>query len=577
MEIMKASLNLLVLVVICVQQSHGFSSFMSQIPNGDKVRDPCDGNTTWPGVGHEAMGGGGPRNPFGLDFYNNGKVWNATICQKDSDGDGMSNGAELGDPTCVWTPGSTPTNNPAGHPGLCEPWSDPKCLESNKFHKCQAPQLECDAINSPDVVDFAVKFPETSVPADETTYICMNFALPADQDYHIIADRGLIDNEFVMHHIIIYGCPMDVEVDDLTNPLMSPYPCGMAGEVRCQEVVAMWSVGIPGFCHNENAGIRIGPNGYRYASMQMHWNNPLNRADYTDSSGMTLFYTPVLRQYNLGNLMIGENVFQIPPGEERYVVDSECSSWCSNKYMDGSISLISGINHMHYMGRQMTTYVTPANGRKQAIMHDEHFSYDNPVIHTFDSNLELRPGDVLSTKCTFTSSHKSLTTTSGEATAQEMCFAFVFYYPKESFRSRQCTTMLGLPTCSLYNPTDIIDGCQVKSFTENTTMFTEIFGELHNRCEKFICRKECKEYIKELRLHPCMMDKVGRYVDRVLNFYVGAEDMALYHSCDTEIKLEAIEPCTCTTRPCVQDIGRATSHQVSLYLLLVTMAAIFAK
>ncbi|XP_033749716.1 dopamine beta-hydroxylase-like [Pecten maximus] len=581
MKTMKALLGTLVLtVIVSPWRAYGYSSFQARIPNGDRVRDPCDGVAIWQGVGHQGMGGGGPRNPFGLDFYNNGMVWNSTICQMDSDGDGTSNGAELGDPNCEWTPGSNPTDEQTGHPGLCEPWSDPKCLEKNSFHKCQTAELECDAISKPDVLDFAVRFPKTKVPSEETTYMCMNFAFPADQDYHVIADRGLIDNNFVMHHIVTYACSPEVELDDLVNPLNTPYVCGMAGEERCQEIISLWSVGIPGFCHNENAGFKIGPNGYKYASMQMHWNNPLGKENYTDSSGMTLFYTPVLRPYNLGNLLIGENLFQIPPGETRYVVDSECSSICSAQFMNDTINVISGMNHMHYMGRQMTTYLTPAGGDMQAIMHDEQYSYDNPMVYTFQTPLQVRPGDVLKTRCSFTSSHKVVTTTSGEATSQEMCYAFLFYYPKESFQSQQCVTTMGLPRCLLDHPTELIDGCQMPSFINNQTMFLQIFTELSARCEAFTCRKECKTYIKDLRQHECMQGRVGDYVDRLLDIYVGVDQMVLYHSCDVEIEREAAEPCTCTTQapgPCVEYTGTAAYHQMSLYLLLVTMAAIYSK
>ena len=32
-----------------------------------------------------------------------GQTWSETLCSMDSDGDGRSNGEELGDPDCVWT------------------------------------------------------------------------------------------------------------------------------------------------------------------------------------------------------------------------------------------------------------------------------------------------------------------------------------------------------------------------------------------------------------------------------------------------------------------------------------------
>lgn len=34
--------------------------------------------------------------------------WTKTLCEKDSDGDGLSNGVELGDPCCIWVPGAIP-------------------------------------------------------------------------------------------------------------------------------------------------------------------------------------------------------------------------------------------------------------------------------------------------------------------------------------------------------------------------------------------------------------------------------------------------------------------------------------
>ena len=34
----------------------------------------------------------------------------------------------------------------------------------------------------------------------------MTFELPQDGDYHMIATKPFIDNEYVMHHILLYGC-----------------------------------------------------------------------------------------------------------------------------------------------------------------------------------------------------------------------------------------------------------------------------------------------------------------------------------------------------------------------------------
>lgn len=53
---------------------------------------------------------------------------------------------------------------------------------------------------------FESRFPVTPVPAKETTYICMVFEFPVDQEYHIVATEAIVDNRQVMHHTLVFGC-----------------------------------------------------------------------------------------------------------------------------------------------------------------------------------------------------------------------------------------------------------------------------------------------------------------------------------------------------------------------------------
>ena len=47
--------------------------------------------------------------------------WNAALCRKDSDGDGLTNGQELGDPDCVWKKGEAPQRTTdITHPGMAK-------------------------------------------------------------------------------------------------------------------------------------------------------------------------------------------------------------------------------------------------------------------------------------------------------------------------------------------------------------------------------------------------------------------------------------------------------------------------
>ena len=155
-----------------------YQHFQQTIPNGENVVNPCDldgvRGQPWPGVGHRQTAGSGTRNPFGNDWATNGgvsttraeqmrqnvlgvghasiihslvikhprvtgnapandsfilflewkyffsdqQVWDSCICNQDSDGDGKTNGEELGDPKCIWTPGQAPARTTSiSHPG----------------------------------------------------------------------------------------------------------------------------------------------------------------------------------------------------------------------------------------------------------------------------------------------------------------------------------------------------------------------------------------------------------------------------------------------------------------------------
>ena len=123
-------------------------AYQMRIPNGAFVPGA-------PGVGHKNPAGGGATNQFGADFRAAGHVWTVALCQKDSDGDGMTNGEELGDPTCVWKPGKTPTRTTdITHPGV----------------KNAAPPVTTPApTTKPPVATDAPSAPSTGAPVTVTT------------------------------------------------------------------------------------------------------------------------------------------------------------------------------------------------------------------------------------------------------------------------------------------------------------------------------------------------------------------------------------------------------------------------
>ena len=103
---------LLLTLLLAVRSASALNVFETMVPNGTVLGcTMCHGAT------------GPPLKPFGSAFTRNNHAWNATLAAMDSDGDGFSNGVELGDPLGAWlrgdpNPAGTPTNpsDPASHP-----------------------------------------------------------------------------------------------------------------------------------------------------------------------------------------------------------------------------------------------------------------------------------------------------------------------------------------------------------------------------------------------------------------------------------------------------------------------------
>ncbi|CAK4078205.1 unnamed protein product [Aphanomyces euteiches] len=89
-----------------------YDTYRLKIPNG--LKKTVDGVSA---VGHVNKFGSGRATQFGYDFERLGRKWTKELCEKDSDGDGATNGEELGDPCCTWRVGRPVRANPTspGH------------------------------------------------------------------------------------------------------------------------------------------------------------------------------------------------------------------------------------------------------------------------------------------------------------------------------------------------------------------------------------------------------------------------------------------------------------------------------
>ncbi|XP_022313983.1 tyramine beta-hydroxylase-like [Crassostrea virginica] len=550
----------------------GFKSFQQRIPNGDSIPHPCKPNFLWHGVGHENELGGGSRNKFGLDFAAAGMKWTKELCTKDSDGDGRTNGEELGDPNCTWEENSTPeTDKGLSHPGVCEPHDSDICSPKNTWLNCELENFDCDGIKSPDVKNVTVRFPKTTVPSLETNYFCMTFDLPTDGDYHVIATTPVIDNVNVMHHMLLFGCDPDkqVEIDEPTS-------CQM-GSAKCNTLFGTWTVGSAGQCLYKEAGFRIGQKGIRRVMMQVHWNNPERRSDYQDSSGMTLYFTPNLRANDAAILMIGQTYLHIPPGKDRHTESAVCNRDDTRTLFAGPIHVFRALNHMHYLGREEFVELLRDDKMVTYITNETTYSYDRPKYVSFPQTLKILPGDELKTTCVFKSTNKKKTTFSGRGTNDEMCLAFLTVFPATNLLSRGCTHWGSLSWTKMTKESNPY-GCDMTNFLNFSNPDTKaMVKKVRDNCKPFsICLKECMDVVKDIRKHPCLSGDMGK-MHRFKASYSDDKDILLFmsmiQSCDLEIMDERSQKLTSNNQSSDSPSPKTGHFEIlSLYLLTTFMS-----
>ncbi|KAH9503106.1 DBH-like monooxygenase protein 1 [Bulinus truncatus] len=420
-----------------------FSSFQQRIPNGNIVPHPCKPNRFWAGVGHFLEGGTGCRNPFGQDFENEGKIWTEALCREDSDGDGLTNGQELGDPDCVWKENTIPSNRTSlSHPGICDPWNSLTCSSREVNHPtyhtqgewladaCKLDQFLCPGLDATDVKTVDIRLPLGSkIPPKPATYMCQIFDLESmlpHGDYHLIATQPILDNSDLVHHIVLFGCSDDSAASE-------PFECGMVPSSSCLLFQSVWTVGLHGDCFHHQTGIRIGVNGYKRMAMQLHWNNPDSKSGFRDASGMKLYYTLNRRKYDAGILMTGLENFILPPNQPTVTVRNTCTSTCTSKSFDGPVWITKAWNHMHYSGKEMSIQVFRNSTFLTNLTNELNYNYATPdVVFYNERPVLLLPGDEIVTTCTYDTTSRAGSVYFGDSATDEMCYAFLSYYPRES-------------------------------------------------------------------------------------------------------------------------------------------------
>jgi hypothetical protein len=264
------------------------------------------------------------------------------------------------------------------------------------------------------------------VPSDSTTYFCKRVEFP-QIDAHIVRYEAVIDNVQKVHHMLMYNCPADFvpSVDSGNCDTMSDFR-------RCQEVSYAWGRGGLPLDLPAEAGNLIGPKVARYAYLEIHYDNPKQESNTKDNSGVRIYYTTQKRKYDAGVLYIGKEMgnIEIPPHEKAYDISGECHSSCTAALPKEGIKIYGALLHSHLLGRSLRTEVYRNGQRQPDLGNLQYYDFNFQTVLPMEPHYTLLPGDSTITHCIYDSTERTTVTRGGEATTNEMCYNFLFYYPR---------------------------------------------------------------------------------------------------------------------------------------------------
>ncbi|XP_046877904.1 DBH-like monooxygenase protein 2 homolog [Hypomesus transpacificus] len=272
-----------------------------------------------------------------------------------------------------------------------------------------------------------------TVPPVQTYYHCKVMKTPnINGKHHIYRIEPNIENLDLVHHILLYRCPS-------TMNQTSEGPCYSGdGFEECFSMIHGWAVGGGPFEFPENAGMSIGgQKDSHFYRIEIHYNNPTKAAGRRDNSGMRLYYTSQLREHDVGLLTTGLLVaptegYVIPPNATDFQTYGLCHTSDFSKLLDGpapDLNVFSIMLHTHLAGRKIRVGHFRDGKQVDFLGMDENYNFDYQEVYNLGEIKTIKPGDEILVECTYNTENRTGPTWGGLGTTNEMCLAFLFYYP----------------------------------------------------------------------------------------------------------------------------------------------------
>jgi hypothetical protein len=181
-------------------------------------------------------------------------------------------------------------------------------------------------------------------------------------------------------------------------------------------------VGSPDFIFPETVGLHLRPGDRLLLNLHLYNANP--DAALNGTSGTLITEGTAAEVTNEAEIVLAGPTLglTVPPG-----VTTQSGTCAISQITDVPIQVFSLSQHMHRTGIHMKSTID--RDGEEIVLQDINYDFENQSFQRVEPHIELLPGDVLTTECTY--NNDGPTKGFGESSDDEMCFTDQFYYPAQ--------------------------------------------------------------------------------------------------------------------------------------------------
>ncbi len=286
-----------------------------------------------------------------------------------------------------------PSSTGAGDGGT-GPAGDPGAIDTGG--------LDCHRFLAHAPGDKNAKF-EVGVAVD--AHYIMSFKAPWEGARYAQVIQPVIDNTKALHHWLLYE---EAGTDGAVEPTLGAHPGGT--------MVAGWAPGGTPYDFRKFGDVGLELPGTSYL-LELHYNSSDPSA--FDASGVEICLSKSKPEHVAGNAWVGydNSILAGDLGGPRTTWTGVCAHQSQEP-----IHFLYISPHMHQSGRHLKSTITSPDGATR-VLHDLPFEFAYQI--SYESSEVLMPGEIITTTCTYSSPQSF-----GTTTAEEMCYLFVYSYPK---------------------------------------------------------------------------------------------------------------------------------------------------